>query len=148
LPNTSSTLHPKLVITPGAKLAYHTIGTKQFADNGGKIGGLGSNNPAAFITKVYAGFGHGMAMTSPEVINRDLLEFFSKLDTVYQMFFGRHGLHAVWDILLLISLCLGSNYVVSRLHFTLSRPPATGAQSVAELPPAVEPPSISHSSLN
>ena len=41
---------PKLVITPGVKLAYYTIGTKQFADNGGKIGGLGSNNPAAFIT--------------------------------------------------------------------------------------------------
>ncbi|WP_085940610.1 TonB-dependent receptor [Granulicella tundricola] len=41
---------PKLTITPGIKFAYYTIGTKQFADNGGKIGGLGSNNPAAFIT--------------------------------------------------------------------------------------------------
>ncbi len=43
--------HPtsKLLITPGIKLSYYTIGTKQFADNGGKIGGLGSNNPAAFI---------------------------------------------------------------------------------------------------
>ncbi len=40
---------PKLQITPGVKFAYYTIGTKQFADNGGKIGGLGSNNPAAFI---------------------------------------------------------------------------------------------------
>jgi iron complex outermembrane receptor protein len=43
--------HPtsKLFITPGVKFSYYTIGTKQFADNGGKIGGLGSNNPAAFI---------------------------------------------------------------------------------------------------
>ena len=41
---------PKLFITPGVKLAYYTIGTKQFADNGGKIGGLGTNNPASFIT--------------------------------------------------------------------------------------------------
>jgi iron complex outermembrane receptor protein len=39
----------KLQITPGVKFAYYTIGTKQYADNGGKIGGLGSNNPAAFI---------------------------------------------------------------------------------------------------
>jgi iron complex outermembrane receptor protein len=39
----------KLFITPGVKFSYFTIGTKQFADNGGKIGGLGSNNPAAFI---------------------------------------------------------------------------------------------------
>jgi len=44
--------HPtsKLFITPGIKFSYYTIGTKQFADNGGKIGGLGSNNPAAFIS--------------------------------------------------------------------------------------------------
>jgi iron complex outermembrane receptor protein len=39
----------KLVITPGVKFAYYTIGTKQYADNGGKIGGLGTNNPASFI---------------------------------------------------------------------------------------------------
>jgi iron complex outermembrane receptor protein len=43
--------HPtsKLFITPGVKFSYYTIGTKQFADNGGKIGGLGTNNPATFI---------------------------------------------------------------------------------------------------
>jgi iron complex outermembrane receptor protein len=43
--------HPtsKLFITPGVKFSYFTIGTKQFADNGGKIGGLGTNNPASFI---------------------------------------------------------------------------------------------------
>jgi iron complex outermembrane receptor protein len=39
----------KLFVTPGVKLAYYTIGTKQYADNGGKIGGLGTNNPASFI---------------------------------------------------------------------------------------------------
>ncbi len=43
--------HPisKLSITPGIKFSYYTIGTKQYADNGGKIGGLGTNNPASFI---------------------------------------------------------------------------------------------------
>jgi iron complex outermembrane receptor protein len=52
--------HPtsRLFITPGVKFSYYTIGTKQFADNGGKIGCLlaGCNastntniNPAAFI---------------------------------------------------------------------------------------------------
>jgi iron complex outermembrane receptor protein len=41
---------PKLFVTPGVKLSYYTIGTKQFADNGGKIGGLGTNNPASFIS--------------------------------------------------------------------------------------------------
>ena len=44
---------PKLFFTPGVKFAYYTIGTKQFADNGGKIGPLaptvGAANPAAFI---------------------------------------------------------------------------------------------------
>jgi iron complex outermembrane receptor protein len=40
----------KLSITPGVKFSYYTIGTKQFADNGGKIGGLGTNNPASFIS--------------------------------------------------------------------------------------------------
>ena len=40
----------KLFITPGVKFSYFTIGTKQYADNGGKIGGLGTNNPASFIT--------------------------------------------------------------------------------------------------
>ena len=39
----------KLSVTPGVKFAYYTLGTKQFADNGGKIGGLGTNNPASFI---------------------------------------------------------------------------------------------------
>jgi iron complex outermembrane receptor protein len=43
--------HPtsKLSITPGVKFSYFTIGTKQYADNGGKIGGLGTNNPASFV---------------------------------------------------------------------------------------------------
>ncbi len=39
----------KLSVTPGVKFSYFTIGTKQYADNGGKIGGLGTNNPASFI---------------------------------------------------------------------------------------------------
>jgi iron complex outermembrane receptor protein len=39
----------KLSITPGVKFSHYTIGTKQYADNGGKIGGLGTNNPASFI---------------------------------------------------------------------------------------------------
>ena len=42
-------LGPKLSFTPGVKLAYYTIGTKQYADNGGKIGPL-NGNPATFIT--------------------------------------------------------------------------------------------------
>jgi iron complex outermembrane receptor protein len=42
-------LTSKLNFTPGVKFAYYTIGTKQYADNGGKIGGLGTNNPASFI---------------------------------------------------------------------------------------------------
>jgi iron complex outermembrane receptor protein len=44
----------KLFVTPGVKFSYFTIGTKQYADNGGKIGCLVSNctnaNPAQFIT--------------------------------------------------------------------------------------------------
>jgi iron complex outermembrane receptor protein len=40
----------KLSVTPGVKFSYFTIATKQYADNGGKIGGLGTNNPASFIT--------------------------------------------------------------------------------------------------
>jgi iron complex outermembrane receptor protein len=39
-----------LNITAGAKFAYYNIDTKQFADNGKTIGGLGANNPASFIT--------------------------------------------------------------------------------------------------
>jgi iron complex outermembrane receptor protein len=43
----------KLNFTPGVKFAYYTIGTKQYADNGGKIGPLAAStsvaNPAAFI---------------------------------------------------------------------------------------------------
>ena len=41
---------PKLNITPGVKFAYFTIDTKQYADNGKTIGGLGTNNPNSFIT--------------------------------------------------------------------------------------------------
>jgi iron complex outermembrane receptor protein len=40
----------KFSITPGVKFSYFTIATKQYADNGGKIGGLGTNNPSSFIT--------------------------------------------------------------------------------------------------
>jgi iron complex outermembrane recepter protein len=39
-----------LNITGGVKLAYYNIATKQYADNGKTIGGLGTNNPASFIT--------------------------------------------------------------------------------------------------
>jgi iron complex outermembrane receptor protein len=39
-----------LNITAGTKFAYYNIDTKQFADNGKTIGGLGTNNPATFIT--------------------------------------------------------------------------------------------------
>ncbi len=38
----------KLTFTPGVKFAYYTIGTKQYADNGGKIGPL-TGNPSGFI---------------------------------------------------------------------------------------------------
>jgi iron complex outermembrane receptor protein len=40
----------KLNITGGVKLPYYTISTQQFADDGKTIGGLGTNNPASFIT--------------------------------------------------------------------------------------------------
>jgi len=40
----------KLDITAGTKFAYYNIATKQYADDGKTIGGLGTNNPAAFIT--------------------------------------------------------------------------------------------------
>jgi iron complex outermembrane recepter protein len=39
-----------LNVTAGTKFAYYNIDTKQFADNGKTIGGLGTNNPATFIT--------------------------------------------------------------------------------------------------
>ena len=39
-----------LNVTAGTKFAYYTIATKQFADNGKTIGGLGTNNPNTFIT--------------------------------------------------------------------------------------------------
>ena len=39
-----------LNITAGTKFAYYNIDTKQFADNGKTIGGLGTNNPSTFIT--------------------------------------------------------------------------------------------------
>ena len=40
----------KLDITPGVKFAYYTVGTQQFADDGKTIGGLGTNNPATFVS--------------------------------------------------------------------------------------------------
>jgi iron complex outermembrane receptor protein len=39
-----------LNVTAGTKFAYYNIDTKQFADNGKTIGGLGTNNPNSFIT--------------------------------------------------------------------------------------------------
>jgi iron complex outermembrane receptor protein len=39
-----------LNITAGTKFAHYNIDTKQFADNGKTIGGLGTNNPNSFIT--------------------------------------------------------------------------------------------------
>ncbi len=39
----------KLALTGGVKFSYYTVGTKQFADDGKTIGGLGTNNPASFI---------------------------------------------------------------------------------------------------
>jgi iron complex outermembrane receptor protein len=44
--------HPfkNFTITPGVKFSYYTVSTKQFADDGKTIGGLGTNNPASFIT--------------------------------------------------------------------------------------------------
>jgi iron complex outermembrane receptor protein len=39
-----------LNITAGTKFAYYNIDTKQFADNGKTIGGLGTNNPNTFIS--------------------------------------------------------------------------------------------------
>jgi iron complex outermembrane receptor protein len=40
----------KFSVTPGVKFSYFNINTKQYADNGKTIGGLGTNNPASFIT--------------------------------------------------------------------------------------------------
>jgi len=44
--------HPTkaLSITAGTKFAYYTINTKQYADDGKTIGGLGTNDPTSFIT--------------------------------------------------------------------------------------------------
>jgi iron complex outermembrane receptor protein len=46
-------LGSKFSVTPGVKFDYYSIGTKQFADNGGKIGCLNTNcanaSPTAFI---------------------------------------------------------------------------------------------------
>ena len=39
-----------LNVTAGTKFAYYNIATKQYADNGKTIGGLGTNNPNTFIT--------------------------------------------------------------------------------------------------
>jgi iron complex outermembrane recepter protein len=39
-----------LNITAGTKFAYYDISTKQYADNGKTIGGLGTNDPSTFIT--------------------------------------------------------------------------------------------------
>jgi iron complex outermembrane receptor protein len=38
-----------LNVTAGTKFAYYNIATKQYADNGKTIGGLGTNNPNSFI---------------------------------------------------------------------------------------------------
>jgi iron complex outermembrane receptor protein len=40
----------RLDVDGGVKFAYYTIGTQQFADDGKTIGGLGTGNPASFIT--------------------------------------------------------------------------------------------------
>ena len=40
----------KLKITPGVKFSYYKVATKQYADDGKTIGGLGTNNPATFIS--------------------------------------------------------------------------------------------------
>jgi iron complex outermembrane receptor protein len=40
----------KLNVTAGTKFAYYDIATKQFADNGKTIGGLGANDPNTFIS--------------------------------------------------------------------------------------------------
>jgi iron complex outermembrane receptor protein len=40
----------KLDVTVGTKFSHYNIATKQYADNGKTIGGLGTNNPASFIT--------------------------------------------------------------------------------------------------
>jgi iron complex outermembrane receptor protein len=39
-----------LNITAGTKFAYYNIATKQYADDGKTIGGLGTNDPTSFIT--------------------------------------------------------------------------------------------------
>ena len=39
-----------LNITAGTKFSHYNIATKQFADNGKTIGGLGTNDPTSFIT--------------------------------------------------------------------------------------------------
>lgn len=40
----------KFDVTAGTKFAHYNIQTKQYADNGKTIGGLGTNNPNSFIT--------------------------------------------------------------------------------------------------
>lgn len=40
----------KLDVTAGTKFAHYNIQTKQYADNGKTIGGLGTNNPNSFVT--------------------------------------------------------------------------------------------------
>jgi iron complex outermembrane recepter protein len=40
----------KLDLDAGVKLAYYTVSTQQFADDGKTIGGLGTNNPTTFVT--------------------------------------------------------------------------------------------------
>jgi iron complex outermembrane recepter protein len=40
----------KLDIDAGVKLAYYTVSTQQFADDGKTIGGLGTNDPNTFVT--------------------------------------------------------------------------------------------------
>ena len=59
----------KFSVTPGVKFDYYTIGTKQFADNGGKIGCLNTNcanaSPSAFIAN-----GGGYFSTLPSVAGK------------------------------------------------------------------------------
>ncbi len=43
-------LTKKLSITAGTKFSHYDIDTKQYADNGKTIGGLGTNDPRTFIT--------------------------------------------------------------------------------------------------
>ena len=43
-------LVPKLNVILGTKFSHYSINTQQFADDGKTIGGLGTNNPASFVS--------------------------------------------------------------------------------------------------